>query len=111
MDAQKGNKKSNDGKKVDKKTPPHGKQKPKPGGKRAYKDSKYGFGGGKKHAKSNTAESVNEFSFDKTKNKELPKGLKKKFGLKGGPNKKIAKNAKKQKQNRPGKRARNAKKR
>ena len=44
--------------------------------KRQKKDEKFGFGGKKRHAKSNTNESTDNFDFDSKKNKLLFKGAK-----------------------------------
>jgi len=49
--------------------------------KRQKKDQQHGFGGKKRNMKSNTSESTSDFSsFNKLKNKQVPKNMKKSFG-------------------------------
>jgi rRNA-processing protein EBP2 len=49
---------------------------------RAKRDSKFGFGGKKRHMKSNTRESTDDFDFQASKNKQAPSS---KFQRKQGP--------------------------
>jgi rRNA-processing protein EBP2 len=41
----------------------------------SLQDAKFGFGGKKRFAKSNTSDSTNDFDFSASKSKQLPKGF------------------------------------
>jgi len=87
-------------------------QKPPPSNKRSYKNQKFGFGGPKRYAKDNTADSAADLSsFSRQHNKTLPRDLKAKFGMRTPGFRKAAALGKGKKHagpNRPGKRARQA---